>query len=111
MAQAGRGRGKIAHEHTEVLKTKGDHIAQHFGPGQTSLAAFLLRLKVLAFVWPPVWQGGEDKEAVRRQVLASRPTGCDDLRALPCSRGFESGHHVMDFMLRGLARDSKLDTG
>src|SRR5215510_199765 len=50
VAQAGRGRWKIEHDNTNVLKTKGDHLEHNFGHGQQDLAAFLLSLNLLAFL-------------------------------------------------------------
>lgn len=39
-----------------------------------------------------------------------RQTFFDDIRTLTRYMVFESWHHLMDFMVRGLDLDSKLDT-
>ena len=115
MAQAGRGRWKIENEHNNVLKTKGYHIEHNFGHGKTSLAAFMRSLNVLALLFHTVLQWCDDKYALLRQVLARRQTFFDDMRALTRYMVFESWHHLMDFMIRGLELESKLkptlDTG
>jgi len=61
VAQAGRGRWKIENEHTNVLKTKGDHVEHNFGPGQQSLAAVMLSLNLLAFLFHTVVEWSDDK--------------------------------------------------
>lgn len=82
VAQAGRGRWKIENEHNNVRKTKGYPIEQNFGHGKQSLAAFMLSLNLLAFLFHTVLQWCDDKYALLRQVLARRQTLFDDIRAL-----------------------------
>jgi hypothetical protein len=53
-AHAGRGRWKIAHANTNMLKTKGYHREHNFGHGQQYLSAFLLSLPLLALLFPTV---------------------------------------------------------
>ena len=74
VAPAGRGRWKIANDNTNVITTKGDHVEHTFGHGKHSLAALLLRLNLLAFLFHPVMQGCDDKEALLRQTLGRRQT-------------------------------------
>ena len=109
IAQAGRGRWKIDNENTNVLQTKGYHIEHNFGHGKTYLAAFMLSLNLLAFLFHTVLQWRDDKYALLRQVLARRQTFFDDIRALTRYMVFESWHHLMDFMIRGLELASKLE--
>jgi len=111
VAQAGRGRWKIENENNNVLKTKGYHIEHNFGHGKKYLAAFLLSLNLLAFLFHTVLEWGDDKYALLRQVLARRQTFFDDIRALTRYMVFDSWHHLMDFMIRGLKLEAKLDTG
>jgi hypothetical protein len=111
VAPAGRGRWKIANDNNNVITTKGDHVEQNFGHGKQSLAALLLRLNLLAFLFHPVMQGCDDKEALLRQTLGRRQTFFDDIRAFTRSMVFEHWHHLMDCMIRGLELESKLDTG
>jgi hypothetical protein len=82
VAQAGRGRWKIENENNNVLKTKGYHIEHNFGHGKKYLAAFLLSLNLLAFLFHTVLEWGDDKYALLRQALARRQTFFDDIRAL-----------------------------
>jgi hypothetical protein len=81
VAQAGRGRGKIANANNHVLKTTGSHLAHNCGHGQPSLAAFLLRLNLLAFLCHTVWEWREDTYALLRQGLARRQTFFHDIQA------------------------------
>lgn len=111
VAQAGRGRWKVENENNNVLKTKGYHLEHNFGHGKRYLAAFLLSLNLLAFLFHTVLQWCDGKYALLRQVLVRRQTFFDDIRALTRYMVFESWPHLMDFMLRGLELDSKFDTG
>jgi len=111
VAQAGRGRWKVENENNNVLKTKGYHIEHNFGHGKRYLAAFLLNLNLLAFLFHTVLQWCDEKYALLRQVLVRRQTFFDDMRALTRYMVFESWPHLMDFMIRGLELESKLDTG
>ena len=98
------------HENNNVLKTKGYHIEHNFGHGKRYLAAFLLSLNLLAFLCHTVWQWCDDKYALLRQALVRRQTFFEDMRALTRYMVFESWDHLMDFMIRGLALESKGDT-
>ena len=109
LAQAGRGRWKIENENNNVLKTKGYHIEHNFGHGKTYLAAFMLSLNLLAFLFHTVLQWCDAKYALLRQVLARRQTCFDDIRALTRYMVFESWYHLMEFMIRGLDLESKLE--
>jgi len=111
VAQAGRGRWKVENENNNVLKTKGYHIEHNFGHGKRSLAAFMLSLNLLAFLFHTVLQWCDGKYALLRQVLVRRQTFFDDIRALTRYMVFERWPHLMDFMLRGLELESKFDTG
>jgi len=111
VAQAGRGRWKVENENNNVLKTKGYHIAHNFGHGKKYLAAFMLSLNLLAFLFHTVLQWCDDKYALLRQVLGRRQTFFDDIRALTRYMVFESWPHLMAFMIRGLELESKVDTG
>jgi len=61
VADAGRGRWKIANEHHNVLKTKGSHLEHNFGHGQHSLSAFLRSLNLLAFLLHTVLEWSDDQ--------------------------------------------------
>lgn len=110
LAQAGRGRWKVENENNNVLKTKGYHIEHNFGHGKQYLSAFMLSLNLLAFLFHTVMQWCDDKYALIRKTLARRQTFFDDIRALTRYMVFESWQQLMDFMIRGLELESKLET-
>src|SRR5262245_8106755 len=110
VAHAGRGRWKIENENNNVLKTKGDHVEHNFGHGKQYLAAFLLSLNLLAFLFHTVLEWSDDRYALLRRVLARRQTFFEDIRALTRYMVFDSWQHLMEFMIRGLELESKLDT-
>jgi hypothetical protein len=111
VAQAGRGRWKIANENNHVLKTKGYHVEHNFGHGQQSLAAVMLSLNLLAFLFHTVLEWSDDKYALLRRGLARRQTFFNDIRALTRYIVFDSWEHLIDFMLQGLELQPPLDTG
>jgi hypothetical protein len=110
IAQASRGRWKIENENNNVLKTKGYHVEHNFGHGKQYLAAFLLSLNLLAFLFHTVLEWSDAKYALLRQVLARRQAFFQDIQALMRYMVFDSWQHLMDFMIRGLELESKLDT-
>ena len=110
IAQAGRGRWKIGNENNNVLKTKGYHLEHNFGHGTQYLAAFLLSLNLLAFLFHTVLEWSDDKYALLRQVIARRQSFFHDIQALMRYMVFDSWHHLMDFMIRGLELESQFDT-
>ncbi len=109
VAQAGRGRWKIENENNNVLKTKGYHLEHNFGHGKQYLSAFLLSLNLLAFLFHTVLEWGDDKYALLRQVLARRQTFFNDIQAFMRYMVFDSWDHLMDFMIRGLELEAKLE--
>src|SRR2546428_9878806 len=110
VAQSGRGRWKIANANNHVLKTKSHHLEHNFGHGKQDLAAFLLSLNLLAFLFHTVLEWSDDRYALLRRVLARRQTFFEDIRALTRYMVFDSWEHLMEFMIRGLELESKLDT-
>jgi hypothetical protein len=103
VAQAGRGRWKIENENNNVLKTKGYHLEHNFGHGKQYLSATILSLNLLAFLFHTVLEWSDEPYALLRQVL-------EDFRALTRYMVFESWHHLMDFMIRGLKLETRLDS-
>lgn len=93
-----------------MLKTKGYHLEHNFGHGQLYLSATLLSLNLLAFLFHTVLEWSDEPYALVRQELARRQTFFDDLRALTRYMVFESWHHLMTFMIRGLEFESKLES-
>ena len=111
MAQASRGRWKIENENNNVLKTKGYHLEHNFGHGQQYLAALMLSLNLLAFLFHTVLEWSDDKYALLRQVLARRQTFFNDIQAFMRYMVFASWDHLINFMIRGLELESQFDTG
>ena len=110
VAQAGRGRWKIDNEKNNVLKTKGYSLEHTFGHGQQYLSAFMLSLNLLAFLFHTVLEWSDGQDALLRRVLARRQTFFDDIRALTRYLVFDSWHHLMDFMIQGLALQPQVDS-
>jgi hypothetical protein len=110
VAHASRGRWKIENENNNVLKTKGYHLEHNFGHGKQYLAAFLLSLNLLAFLFHTVLEWSDAKYALLRRVLARRQTFFQDIQALMRYMVFDDWDHLMDFMLRGLELESPSDT-
>jgi len=110
VAHVSRGRWKIENENNNVLKTKGYHLEHNFGHGKQSLAAFLLSLNLLAFLFHTVLEWSDNKYARLRRVLARRQTFFQDIQALRRYMVFDDWEHLMDFMIRGLELESQSDT-
>lgn len=91
-----------------MLKTKGYHLEHNFGHGKQYLSATMRSLNLLAFLFHTVLEWSDEKYTLLRHVLARRQTFFDDIRALTRYMVFESWHHLMDFMIRGLELESKL---
>ena len=109
VAQAGRGRWKIDNENNNVLKTKGYHVEHNFGHGKQYLSATMLSLTLLAFLFHTVLEWSDGQYALLRQVLARRQTFFEDMRALTRYRVCESWPHLMDFMMKGLKLEARLE--
>jgi hypothetical protein len=110
IAQAGRGRWKIENENNNVLKTKGYHLEHNFGHGKQYLAACMLSLNLLAFLFHTVLEWSDDKYALLRQVIARRQSFFNDIQALMRYMVFDSWDHLIDFMIRSLELESRFDT-
>jgi hypothetical protein len=105
-----RGRWKSENENNNVLKTQGDHLEQNFGHGKQYLAAFLLSLTLLAFLFHTVLEWSDAKYALLRRVLARRQTFFQDIQALMRYMVFDDWERLMDCMIRGLELESQSDT-
>ena len=68
----------------------------------------MLSLNLLAFLFHTVLDWSDEQYALLRQVLARRQTFFEDIRALTRYMVFESWHHLMDFMIKGLKLESRL---
>jgi hypothetical protein len=102
-----RARWKIENENNNVLKTKGYHIEHNFGHGHQHLAALLLSLNLLAFLFHTVLGLVDEQYRAIRQALGTRRRFFQDLEALLRYFQFENWDQVLTFMFKGL----ELDTG
>lgn len=103
----GRARWKVENENNNVLKTKGYHLEHNFGHGSQHLAALLLSLNLLAFLFHTVLDLVDAQYRAIRQKLGPRRTFFQDLEALLRYFEFTTWDQVLDFMFKGL----ELDTG
>ena len=98
---AGRCRWKTENENHNVLKTKGYHLEHNFGHGQVHLAASLLSLNVLAFLFHPVLHLTDPPYQQIRQKRGTRKGFFQDIVSLTKYFLFESWQSLIDFMLYG----------
>ena len=103
-------RWKMENENNNLPKTKGYPFEHNFGHGNQHLAAFLLTLNLLAFLFHTVLDLLDAKYKLLRTELRVRKTFFDDLRALTRYMFFESWEHLMDFMIAKLELTLPLDS-
>lgn len=99
---AGRTRWKIENENNNTLKTKGYNFEHNFGHGKEYLSQTLLTLNILSFLYHTVLNFTDLAYQLIREMLPTRKTFFDDIRALTRYMYFESWKHMMEFMLKGL---------
>jgi hypothetical protein len=99
---AGRARWKVENENNNVLKTKGYHLEHNFGHGTQHLAAVLVTLNLLAFLFHTVFALLDGKYQMLRAAVGTRQTFFSDIRTLTRYLVFESWDHLLDFMIRQL---------
>jgi hypothetical protein len=99
---AGRARWKVENENNNVLKTKGYHLEHNFGHGKVHLAAVLVTLNLLAFLFHTVFELLDAKYKLLRKALGARQTFFNDIRTLTRYFVFESWDHLLSFMIEQL---------
>ena len=99
VVRAGRSRWKTENENHNVLKTKGYHLEHNFGHGQHHLAATLLTLNLLAFLFHTVLHLVDLSYQKIRQQRGTRKGFFQDILSLTQYLLFESWQHLIDFML------------
>ncbi len=99
---AGRARWKVENENNNVLKTKGYHLEHNFGHGTQHLAAVLVTLNLLAFLFHTVFTLLDAKYQVVRAALGARQTFFNDLRTLTRYFVFDNWDHLLTFMMQQL---------
>ena len=70
----------------------------------------MLSLNLLAFLFHTVLEWSDEHYALLCRVLARHQTFFEDIRALTRYMVFESWHHLMDFMMKGLKLESRLES-
>ena len=105
LVRDGRTRWKVENENNTVLKTKGYHLEHNFGHGQQSLAAVLLSLNVLAFLFHSVFDLVDDQYRAIRAALGPRRTFFQDLETLLRYFPFDDWAALWTFMYHGLELD------
>jgi hypothetical protein len=103
----GRARWKVENENNNVLKTKGYHLEHNFGHGSQHLAALLLSLNLLAFLFHTVLDLVDQKYHLIRKTLRTRQKFFQHIDALLCYLQFSGWDELFAFMCQGL----ELDTG
>jgi len=99
---AGRAGWKGENEENNVLKTKGYHLEHNFGHGKKHLAALLVTLNLLAFLFHTVLGLLDAAYQLVRTTLGTRQTFFNDLRTLTRYFVFDSWDHLLAFMIQQL---------
>ncbi len=99
IVQAGRSRWKIENESNNVLKNHGYNLEHNFGHGQDNLCEFLLSLNLLAFLFHTVLDLVNSTYQKIRDLLVTRRTFFNDIRALLKYFWFEDWHDLFLFIL------------
>jgi hypothetical protein len=98
----GRARWKVENENNNVLKTKGYHLEHNFGHGQQYLAALLLSLNLLAFLFHTVLDLVDERYQALRRTLGTRRAFFQDLETLLRYVSFADWNALWTFMFDGL---------
>lgn len=99
---AGRTRWKIENENNNVLKNYGYHLEHNYGHGKQYLAAILVMLNLLAFLFHTILDLTHDHYQRIRQELGTRKTFFQDIQALTRYLYFDSWDSLLSFMLQQL---------
>lgn len=99
IVSAGRARWKAENEGHNVLKTKGYHLEHNFGHGQKNLAAVLLVLNLLAFLFHTVLHLVDSTYQRMRKQRGTRQGFFHDIQTLTKYLLFDSWVHLLQFML------------
>ena len=110
VAAAGRSRWKTENENHNILKQRGYHLEHNFGHGEKHLAATLVSLNVLAFLFHTVLQLVDERYQQVRQQRGTRRGFFQDFLSLTKYLVFESWAHLLEFMLGKAAPKLKTNT-
>lgn len=98
----GRTRWKVENESNNTLKTKGYHLEHNYGHGEKHLANFLSTCTLLSFLFHTILDLCNETYRKVRNMLPSRITFFNDLRALTRYWYYTSWDGLLAFMLKGL---------
>lgn len=98
VADAGRARWKVENEGFNVLKNQGYNFEHNFGHGHQHLAAVLLTLLFLAFLFHSVLHLTSRLYEALRQAIGARREFFNHLRALTCYLYFPGWDEMVAFM-------------
>jgi hypothetical protein len=99
---AGRCRWKTENENHNVLKTKGYNLEHNFGHGDNHLAACLLTLNLLSFLFHTVLEFTDQQYLKIRKKRVTRKGFFQDILSITKYFLFDSWQLLIDFMLDGL---------
>jgi hypothetical protein len=99
---AGRTRWKIENENNNVLKNYGYHLEHNYGHGQQYLAAILIMLNLLAFLFHTILDLTDERYQRIRHELGTRMTFFHDFQALSRYLFFDSWDSLLIFMAQQL---------
>jgi hypothetical protein len=102
VTQDGRSRWKVENEGINVLKERGYHFEHNYGHGDQHLAAVLLSLLLLAFLYHTALDLACLMYQAIRRKLRTRRKFFDDLRGLTTYFYWRSFRHLLRFMHRQL---------
>ena len=96
IAAAGRARWKIENGSFNVLKTKGYNLEHNFGHGKDNLAAVLVTLNLLAFLFHTVAEFAEDRWRKALAIAGTRVAFFSKLRDITAFVLFPSWQVLFD---------------
>lgn len=102
IATAARARWKIENENNNTLKTKGYNFEHNFGHGKKNLSNLFATMILLAFLVHTTLDWIDAPYRAIRDMLPSRRTFFEHIRALTQYIPFDNWNHLMRFMFDGL---------
>jgi hypothetical protein len=107
---AGRCRWKTENENHNVLKTKGYNLEHNFGHGDNHLAACLLTLNLLSFLFHTVLEFVDKQYLKIRKKRVTRKGFFQDILSITKYFLFDSWQLLLDFMLDGLDSNQRANS-
>ncbi len=99
MITSGRTRWKVENEGNNILKNQGYNLEHNFGHGEENLAETLLSLNLLAFLFHNVLDLVNTTYQKIRELLVTRKTFFNDIRALLKYIWFKSWSDLFVFVI------------